>query len=176
MVAFMDKEACNRVEEVEEKEEINIEKGRFFHSQQTKVTEYYEKKEKRIDQHRRDQIYNLMKEAQMKMMEFRENLIQDMLAEAGKKLDQMVREPPAYHTLLEGLILQGLFRLKEPSVGVCCRRQDLDIVKAVLEKVIPIYTEQVKRTVKVFVDSNHFLPADASGGIEVFRPDGKLPP
>lgn len=55
MMAFIEQEANERVEEIDAKaeEEFNIEKGRLVQTQRVKIMEHYEKKEKQIEQHKR---------------------------------------------------------------------------------------------------------------------------
>ncbi|XP_035765811.1 V-type proton ATPase subunit E-like [Neolamprologus brichardi] len=55
MMAFIEQEANEKVEEIDAKaeEEFNIEKGRLVQTQRLKIMEYYEKKEKQIEQHKK---------------------------------------------------------------------------------------------------------------------------
>ena len=51
MMAFIDQEANEKVEEIDAKaeEEFNIEKGRLVQQQRLKIMEYYKKKEKQVE-------------------------------------------------------------------------------------------------------------------------------
>ncbi|KAL0626122.1 LOW QUALITY PROTEIN: V-type proton ATPase subunit E 1 [Plecturocebus cupreus] len=56
-------------------EEFNIEKGRLVQTQRLKIMEYYEKKEKQIEQQKKIQMSNLMNQARLKVLRARDDLI-----------------------------------------------------------------------------------------------------
>lgn len=51
MMAFIEQEANEKAEEIDQKaeEEFNIEKGRLVQNQRLKIMEYYERKEKQVE-------------------------------------------------------------------------------------------------------------------------------
>ncbi|KAM7396386.1 hypothetical protein PAMP_019430 [Pampus punctatissimus] len=162
MMAFIEQEANEKVEEIDAKaeEEFNIEKGRLVQTQRVKIMEYYEKKEKQIEQHKKIQMSNLMNQARLKVLKVREDMITDLLNVARQRLVEIVLDPARYSTLLEGLLLQGFYRLLEPKVTVRCRQQDVEMVQAAVNKNIPIYKEAVKSNIVIKIDMERFLPSD----------------
>ncbi|KAJ8392021.1 hypothetical protein AAFF_G00083310 [Aldrovandia affinis] len=176
MMAFIEQEASEKAEEIDAKaeEEFNIEKGRLVQTQRLKIMEYYEKKEKQIEQQKKIQMSNLMNQARLKVLKARDDMISDLLNEARQMLANIARDPARYQTLLEGLVLQGFYQLLEPKVTIRCRQQDLDMVQAAIQKNIPIYQLAVMNSINVHLDQNNFLPADISGGIEIYNANGKI--
>ncbi|KAM9754584.1 V-type proton ATPase subunit E 1a [Menidia menidia] len=176
MMAFIEQEASEKVEEIDAKaeEEFNIEKGRLVQTQRVKIMEYYEKKEKQIEQHKKIQMSNLTNQARLKVLKVRDDLITDLLSEARQRLAETAKEPERYAKLLEGLLLQGFFQLLEPKVTVRCRKQDVEMVQAAVNNTIPVYKEAVKSTVTVRIDQDRFLPSDICGGVEVYNDNGKI--
>ncbi|NXH10337.1 VATE1 ATPase, partial [Bucco capensis] len=176
MMAFIEQEANEKAEEIDAKaeEEFNIEKGRLVQTQRLKIMEYYEKKEKQIEQQKKIQMSNLMNQARLKVLKARDDLIADLLNEARQRLAKVVKDTARYQTLLDGLVLQGFYQLLEPRVFVRCRKQDLPLVKTAVQKSIPIYKNATKRDVDVRVDQDNFLPEDIAGGVEIYNSDGKI--
>ncbi|XP_072241506.1 V-type proton ATPase subunit E 1a [Leuresthes tenuis] len=176
MMAFIEQEASEKVEEIDAKaeEEFNIEKGRLVQTQRVKIMEYYEKKEKQIEQHKKIQMSNLMNQARLKVLKVRDDLITDLLNEARRGLAEIAKDPDRYSKLLEGLVLQGFYQLLEPKVTIRCRKQDVELVQAAVNKNIPIYKEAVKSNIAVKIDENRFLPPDICGGVEVYNDNGKI--
>ncbi|CAG5958507.1 unnamed protein product [Menidia menidia] len=176
MMAFIEQEASEKVEEIDAKaeEEFNIEKGRLVQTQRVKIMEYYEKKEKQIEQHKKIQMSNLTNQARLKVLKVRDDLITDLLSEARQRLAETAKDPERYAKLLEGLLLQGFFQLLEPKVTVRCRKQDVETVQAAVNNTIPVYKEAVKSTVAVRIDQDRFLPSDICGGVEVYNDNGKI--
>uniref|UniRef100_A0A3B3CSA5 ATPase H+ transporting V1 subunit E1a n=1 Tax=Oryzias melastigma TaxID=30732 RepID=A0A3B3CSA5_ORYME len=146
MMAFIEQEAKEKVEEINSKaeEEFNIEKGRLVQTQRVKIMEYFEKKEKQIEQHKRIQMSHLNNQARLKVLKARDDMI------------------------------TGLYQLLEPKVTIRCRQQDLEIVQASVSKNIPVYKEAVKSNITVRIDRDRFLPSDICGGIEVCNDNGKI--
>ncbi|KQK73736.1 V-type proton ATPase subunit E 1 isoform X1 [Amazona aestiva] len=193
MMAFIEQEANEKAEEIDAKaeEEFNIEKGRLVQTQRLKIMEYYEKKEKQIEQQKKissvkvwwidsalsatcSQMSNLMNQARLKVLKARDDLIADLLNEAKQRLAKVVKDTARYQTLLDGLVLQGFYQLLESRLVVRCRKQDLSMVKTAVQKSIPIYKNATKRDVDVHIDQDNFLPEDIAGGVEVYNSDGKI--
>ncbi|XP_072518948.1 V-type proton ATPase subunit E 1a [Salminus brasiliensis] len=176
MMAFIEQEANEKAEEVEAKaeEEFNIEKGRLVQSQRLKIMEYYEKKEKQIDQQKKIRMSNLMNQARLKVLMTRDDMVADLLNEARKRLADIAKDPAKYSALLEGLVLQGFYQQLEPKVTIRCRKEDVAMVKAAVQKNIPIYKETVKHNIEVCIDQDNFLSSDISGGVEVYNANGKI--
>ncbi|KAG7455990.1 hypothetical protein MATL_G00246920 [Megalops atlanticus] len=176
MMAFIEQEANEKAEEIDAKaeEEFNIEKGRLVQTQRLKIMEYYEKKEKQIEQQKKIQMSNLMNQARLKVLKARDDMITDLLNEARQRLAKVAKDPARYQILMEGLVLQGFYQLLEPKVTIRCRKQDLALVQAAVQKNIPIYQAAVKNNIEVRIDQENFLPSDISGGIEIYNADGKI--
>lgn len=176
MMAFIEQEANEKAEEIDAKaeEEFNIEKGRLVQTQRLKIMEYYEKKEKQIDQQKKIQMSNLLNQARLKVLKARDDMIKDLLNEAQQRLANIAKDPNQYKSLLEGLVLQGFYQLLEPKVIIRCRKADVALVQAAVQKNIPIYKGAIKSNIEVRIDENNFLPPSISGGIEVYNADGKI--
>lgn len=176
MMAFIDQEANEKAEEIDAKaeEEFNIEKGRLVQQQRVKIMEYYERKEKQIELQKKIQNSNLLNQARLRVLKAREDHIKTMLDEAQERLRQLAVDPQNYRRLLEGLIAQGLYQMLEDQVVIRCRQQDVAILKEVLPKAIDTYRQATKKEVRVAIDSERFLAADLSGGIEMFAHKGKI--
>lgn len=176
MMAFIEQEASEKVEEIHAKaeEEFNIEKGRLVQTQRVKLMEYFEKKEKQIEQQKKIQMSNLMNQSRLKVLKARDDMITDLLNEARQRLAEIVKDPAKYSPLLEGLVLQGFYRLLEPKVTIRCRPQDVDLVQVAVDKNIPVYKEAVKSNIAVRIDKERFLPSEICGGVELYNDNGKI--
>ncbi|XP_008434713.1 V-type proton ATPase subunit E 1a isoform X2 [Poecilia reticulata] len=177
MMAFIEQEANERVEEILAKgdEEFNIEKGRLVQTHRVKIMDYYEKKEKQIEQHKKIQMSQLKNQARLKVLKVlkaRDDM--DLLNEARQRMADIVKDPDRYAKLLEGLVLQGFYQLLEPKVTIRCRLQDVDMVQAAVNKNIAVYKETVSSNITVRIDQDHFLPSDICGGVEVYNSNGKI--
>ncbi|KAK2119751.1 hypothetical protein P7K49_001137 [Saguinus oedipus] len=173
MMAFIEQEANEKAEEIDAKaeEEFNIEKGRLVQTQRLKIMEYYEKKEKQIEQQKKIQMSNLMNQARLKVLRARDDLITDLLNEAKQRLSKVVKDTTRYQVLLDGLVLQVA---GAPRMIVRCRKQDFPLVKAVVQKAIPMYKIATKNDVDVQIDQESYLPEDIAGRVEIYNGDRKI--
>lgn len=176
MMAFIEQEANEKAEEIDAKaeEEFNIEKGRLVQTQRLKIMEYYEKKEKQIEQQKKIQMSTLRNQARLKVLRARNDLISELLNDAKLRLSRIVTDPEFYQGLLDKLVLQALLRLLEPVVTVCCRPQDHFLVEAAVQRAIPQYTAVSHRCVEVQVDKEVQLATDTTGGVEVYSSDQRI--
>merc|ERR1712232_120077 len=73
--------------------------------------------------------------------------------------------------LIIKLIVQGLLKLLEPEVGICCRDKDASLVQSAFAEAAAQYSQVIKaqtgasKSVKLFVDKSASLPATCLGGV-----------
>uniref|UniRef100_A0A8C6H7D2 Uncharacterized protein n=1 Tax=Mus spicilegus TaxID=10103 RepID=A0A8C6H7D2_MUSSI len=120
------------------------------------------------------QMSNLMNQARLKVLRARDDLITDLLNEAKQRLSKVVKDTTRYQVLLDGLVLQGLYQLLEPRMIVRCRKQDFPLVKAAVQKAIPMYKIATKKDVDVQIDQEAYLPEEIAGGVEIYNGDRKI--
>uniref|UniRef100_A0A8C4WXV9 V-type proton ATPase subunit E n=1 Tax=Eptatretus burgeri TaxID=7764 RepID=A0A8C4WXV9_EPTBU len=173
MMAFIEQEANEKADEIDAKaeEEFNIEKGRLVQSQRLKIMEHFEKKEKQIEQQKKIQMSNLMNQARLKVLKAREDLIQDLLDEARRRLGRGSQHATQ---LLHHLVLQSLFQLLEPKVVLRCRKDDSKHLDKMLPDIYSIYKKKTNMDVIITIDHNNYLSPEISGGAELLTPDGKI--
>uniref|UniRef100_A0A8C8ZAW2 ATPase H+ transporting V1 subunit E2 n=1 Tax=Prolemur simus TaxID=1328070 RepID=A0A8C8ZAW2_PROSS len=176
MMAFIEQEANEKAEEIDAKaeEEFNIEKGRLVQTQRLKIMEYYEKKEKQIEQQKKIQMSTMRNQARLQVLRARDDLISELLHDAKMRLSQIVEDPDIYQELLDKLVLQALLRLLEPVMIVRCRPQDLLLVEAAVQKVIPEYMMVSQKDVEVQIDQEAHLAVNAAGGVEVYSGNQRI--
>uniref|UniRef100_A0A2K6Q4X6 ATPase H+ transporting V1 subunit E1 n=1 Tax=Rhinopithecus roxellana TaxID=61622 RepID=A0A2K6Q4X6_RHIRO len=146
MMAFIEQEANEKAEEIDAKaeEEFNIEKGRLVQTQRLKIMEYYEKKEKQIEQQKKIQMSNLMNQARLKVLRARDDLI----------------------TSVE--FLDTCF-IVSSNTSHCFL-----YFQAAVQKAIPMYKIATKNDVDVQIDQESYLPEDIAGGVEIYNGDRKI--
>ncbi|XP_035004008.1 V-type proton ATPase subunit E 1 [Hippoglossus stenolepis] len=76
--------------------------------------------------------------------------------------------------LFYNLLHQGFYQLLEPKVTIRCRKQDVQLVQASIQRNIPIYKAGVKSNLETRIDQDNFLSPDISGGIEIYNSNGKI--
>lgn len=169
MMAFIEQEANEKAEEIDAKaeEEFNIEKGRLVQQQRLKIMEYYEKKEKQVELQKKIQSSNMLNQARLKVLKVREDHVGGVLEECRRRLGEVTRDPSRYGEILSSLITQGLLQLMEANVTVRGRQVDGQLIQNILPSAVEAYKSTSGKDVVVTLDTENYLPADATGGVEL---------
>ncbi|CAH8647408.1 unnamed protein product [Dicrocoelium dendriticum] len=175
MMAFIDQEAREKVEEIDAKaeEEFQIEKSRLVQNQRLKLMEYYTRKEKQIELTKKIQDSNLKNQSRLKVLESREAHIKMLLDETKLRLIELSKDQQRYQSCLSGLITQCLFQLLEPEVVVKCRKMDRELVQSLLPSCVAEYQKKTGSKCSVAI-SNEYLSDDCAGGIEMSNKNGRI--
>ncbi|XP_018901912.1 V-type proton ATPase subunit E [Bemisia tabaci] len=176
MMAFIEQEANEKAEEIDAKaeEEFNIEKGRLVQNQRLKIMEYYERKEKQVELQKKIQSSNMLNQARLKALIVQEDHIKNVLNDARKKLGEITKDPAQYREVFEKLILQALLQIIETNVVLRVKESEVGFVEKLLPKVTEDYKKISNRDVSLKLDTESFLPAENSGGVEVLAQRGKI--
>ncbi|XP_043814629.1 V-type proton ATPase subunit E isoform X2 [Manihot esculenta] len=187
MVRFIRQEAEEKANEisVSAEEEFNIEKLQLVEAEKKKIRQEYERKEKQVDVRKKIEYSMQLNASRIKVLQAQDDVVNSMKEAAGKDLLNVSRDNHVYKKLLNDLIVQSLLRLKEPSVLLRCRKEDLQLVESVLASAKQEYAEKVKvHAPEVIIDKNVYLPPApshhnahgpyCSGGVVLASRDGKI--
>jgi V-type H+-transporting ATPase subunit E len=187
MVRFIRQEAEEKANEisVSAEEEFNIEKLQLVEADKKKIRQEYERKEKQVDVRKKIEYSMQLNASRLKVLQAQDDVVNKMKEDAAKELLNVSRDHRVYKNLLKDLVIQSLLRLKEPSVLLRCRKEDLQLVEDVLDSASQEYAEKAKVHVpEIVVDKSVYLPPapshhnphdlHCSGGVVLASHDGKI--
>ncbi|KAL6506485.1 hypothetical protein OROGR_024666 [Orobanche gracilis] len=186
MVRFIRQEAEEKANEisVSAEEEFNIEKLQLVEAEKKKIRQEYERKEKQVQVRKKIEYSMQLNASRIKVLQAQDDSINSMKDAASKELLNVSRDHSNYGHLLKDLIVQSLLRLKEPSVLLRCREEDVHLVESVLESAKDEYAHKAKvHPPEIIVDHVHLPPAPShhdvhgrfcSGGVVLASRDGKI--
>jgi len=176
MMAFIEQEANEKAEEIDAKaeEEFNIEKGRLVQNQRLKIMEYYERKEKQVELQKKIQSSNMLNQARLKVLKHRDDHVASVMEEAKVMLAGITRDKAKYSSILQQLLTQGLCQLLEPSLLIRCRQIDQPLVEKIIPMAVADYKAKVGKDCQVKLDTENWLGADKTGGLEILAQKGKI--
>ncbi|KAL8504953.1 hypothetical protein ACS0TY_016233 [Phlomoides rotata] len=186
MVRFIRQEAQEKANEisVSAEEEFNIEKLQLVEAEKKKVKQDYERKTKQVEVRKKIEYSVQLNAARIKVLQAQDDVVNDMKETARKELLNISADKNAYKALLKGLIVQGLVRLKEPSVLMRCREMDSNLVNSILEEAKREYAKKTGgQAPSIIVDQVHLPPPhdgtnsigpSCSGGVVLASRDGKI--
>ena len=183
MVNFILQEAHEKANEIRVKTEhdFNLEKQTLVHEAKLSIQEEFAKKEKDREIEERIARSAEIGECNVKKMRTRDELLQQLLAEAGTKLGVVARGSN-YPQLLQKLIVQALIKIEENTVVVYCRKEDVETCTKVLPDAIEEYVEIMEResgiklspVVTMNSDEGKVLPESTHGGVVLTACAGKI--
>ncbi|XP_021723319.1 V-type proton ATPase subunit E2-like [Chenopodium quinoa] len=201
MVEFIRQEALEKSNEisVSAEEEFNIEKLQLVEAEKKKIRQDYERKNKQVEVRKKIEYSMQLNASRIKYLQAQDEIVNDMKEAASKELLRVSDNPNAYsykkllqafsddknpynyNKLLQALIVQGLLRLKEPSVLLRCREMDKKAVEYVLEDSKREYAEKAKVQAPTITIDDISPPSasqehgpSCSGGVVLASNDGKI--
>ncbi|QCE15955.1 V-type proton ATPase subunit E-like [Vigna unguiculata] len=187
MVRFIRQEAEEKANEisVSAEEEFNIEKLQLVEAEKKKIRQEYERKERQVEIRKKIEYSMQLNASRIKVLQAQDDVITSMKDAASKELLSASHHDHAYKNLLKDLIVQCLLRLKEPSVLLRCRKEDLHLVEHVLDSAAQEYADKANvESPEIIVDNQVYLPPGpshhnshdiyCSGGVVLASRDGKI--
>jgi len=172
MVSFIDQEAKEKAEEIDQKaeEEFQIEKGRIVQQQRHKIQEHFEKKEKQLQQQKLVQTSHMLNRCRLATLKARDDQVGAVL----KKTEQALVGKRNDRDLIQNCIIQALLQANEPEVTIRCLQDQQSMVEGLLNAAASTYNQMTQQTVKIELDTKYFLPAAKIGGIVLITKRGRL--
>ncbi|XP_054824957.1 V-type proton ATPase subunit E [Prosopis cineraria] len=189
MVRFIRQEAEEKANEiaVTAEEEFNIEKLQLVEAEKKKIRQEYERKEKQVEIRKKIEYSMQLNASRIKVLQAQDDVVNSMKEAAAKELLNVSHHHHhhVYRQLLKDLIVQSLLRLKEPSVLLRCRKEDLHLVEHVLDSAAQEYADKANvHPPDIIVDKQVYLPPApshhnthepyCSGGVVLASRDGKI--
>ncbi|XP_031093371.1 V-type proton ATPase subunit E-like [Ipomoea triloba] len=186
MVRFIRQEAEEKANEisVSAEEEFNIEKLQLVEAEKKKIRQEYERKEKQVDVRKKIEYSMQLNSSRIKVLQAQDDLVNSMKDAASKELLHVSHDHHNYKKLLHDLIVQSLLKLKEPSVLLRCRKDDVHLVEHVLHSAKEEYAaKESVHPPEIIIDHIHLPPAPShhnahglfcSGGVVLASRDGKI--
>lgn len=182
MVNFILNEAKDKAEEIDAKamEDFNIEKLKLIQQMKEKVRKEYALKAKKIETQRAIERSTSINKSRLRTIEERNTLLMQIVDFVKQSLGETVKKGDEYKNILTELIVQGSLMLLEPEVTIRCRKEDLSLVKSIVEVAQKKYASEIKsqtggavRNVKFIVDE--FKPlTNVLGGVVVQTASGAI--
>ncbi|KAI0079140.1 ATPase V1/A1 complex subunit E [Panus rudis PR-1116 ss-1] len=174
MVAFIKQEALEKARELKVKaeEEFAIEKAKLVKQEQQAIDQQYEKKHKGAETAQKIAQSTLTNKSRLKLLQQREEHLQDLFSTARESIIKLAADEGRYVQFLEGVIVQGLLQLLEPSATVKSREKDEAVVKRATENAVKQYNEISGREVNVSFEPS--LSNELAGGVVLISGDSKI--
>lgn len=162
MTAFIKQEAMEKAREVQLKadEEFAIEKSKLVRQETQNIDSQYEKKFKQAAMSQQITRSTAANKTRLKVLQARQELLDKLFEDARKKIGDKSKDED-YGDILKDLILEGMYMLYEPKVGLKCRKADVDKVKTAAESAAKEYEQNTGDKTEGVIDEKDYLPEDS---------------
>jgi len=176
MTAFIKQEAMEKAREIEIKadEEFAIEKSKLVRQETSAIDSTYEKKFKTAQMSQQITRSTVANKTRLKVLSARQELLDQIFEEAGKKLGEATKDKGKYEEILKNLALEGFYALNEKSLKVRVRKVDVEVTKNALEKACKEYKEKTKKEIECSIDEENPLAEGTAGGLSIVGGGGKI--
>lgn len=176
MVAFIEHEAQERVEEIDCKTEGECcyEKSRLIHQARLEMQRVYDKKERAVLKQEQTERATLSNQARLRQLACREAHIARVEAEVQVRLMTRLADNKQYRELLYNLLVQGVCRLLERNVQVRVLERDVKLVEELFPQTREYYSREVGGQLRLSLDTSAHLPPSSLGGVELFIPSHRI--
>uniref|UniRef100_A0A061S5Y1 V-type H+-transporting ATPase subunit E n=1 Tax=Tetraselmis sp. GSL018 TaxID=582737 RepID=A0A061S5Y1_9CHLO len=185
MVRFIKQEAEEKANEimVSAEEEFNIEKLQMIEAEKQKIKKEYERKESQVEVKKKIEYSKKLNEMRLKVLTAKQESLDQIYSSAQKEL-QGASSKGNYGEMIKLLIVQAMHKLREPTVVLKCRKEDVSACEKQMEPARKLFAEKHKMEAPtITLDRKNFLlpgpkpGSDAvfcSGGVVITSADGKI--
>ena len=161
MTAFIRQEAMEKAREIQLKadEEFAIEKSKLVRQETASIDTLYEKKFKQAAMSQQITRSTLANRTRLRVLGGRQELLDELFQKARDQVSKVAdADKKKYETMLQGLILEGLYSLNEDKAEIRARKKDFDAVKKALDAAAKEFEKNVGKEVSLSVDESEPLP------------------
>lgn len=162
MTAFIKQEAMEKAREIHLKadEEFAIEKSKLVRQETQSIDQQYEKKFKQAAMSQQITRSTSANKTRLRVLQARQELLDKLFEEARNKISESGQNKD-YDDLLKDLILEGMYMLYEPKIGVRCKEDEKDKVQKAADAAAKEYEENTGRKTEAHVDEKEYLPEES---------------
>lgn len=163
MTAFIKQEAMEKSREIQLKadEEFAIEKSKLVRQETESIDKEYEKKFKQAAMSQQITRSTSANKTRLRVLQSRQELIDKLFEDARKKIAEKSSDDN-YGETLKGLILEGMYMIAEPKIGLRCRKEDKDKVSKAADEASKEYKEETGKDIESVISDKDYLPEESS--------------
>jgi len=167
--------------------QFNITKLQLLEAEKAKVRREYERREGATEVKKKVEFSKQLNESRLKILQAQDDAVRAIQKDAQTRLGALSTDQSAYGSLLQGLLVEAVFKLGEPKVKVRCRKIDSALIRTVIPQAASTFEQQYGTAAPtVELDEQYSLPAAAAqggfaeefdtcaGGLVVTSADGRI--
>ena len=170
MIQYIKQETEKKVSNIKKEadKEANLEKALIIKPEKEKIAKKMEKDLEDYKTQMKIAQSQKMNKLRLEKLKVKIDCVNSVFEDAKKELNKKIKNnPEQYKKILKDLLVQGFIKLLDDKINVLCKKEDLDIVKGLIEEAKSEFLEKLKKEAKkssqienleVTLDEKYFLP------------------
>ena len=169
MIQYIKQETEKKVSNIKKEadKEANLEKALIIKPEKEKISKKIEKELEDYKTKMKIVQSQKMNKLRLEKLKVKIDCVNSVFEDAKTQLVKKIKNnPEEYKKILKDLLVQGFIRLLDDKINVLCKKEDLDIVKSLIEEAKTEFLEKLKKEAKksaqienlqVTIDEKYFL-------------------
>lgn len=180
MVAFIRQEARDKTEEIQvrAKEECNVEVLKMVDKEKAKLREHFKQQDKRVEIEGKIQRQKLVDKYRMELLKAQDAKKLKLEDDCRQALQKVTKDTGRYKAFLKNAMIQAFVKIwDEAEVTVCCRKEDANLVKGLMDDALKSVISRAKRECKEDLSMKAVFnqqPIKCMGGVKVTARGGRV--
>ncbi len=170
MIQYIKQETEKKVSNIKKEadKEANLEKALIIKPEKEKISKKIEKELEDYKTKMKIVQSQKMNKLRLEKLKVKIDCVNSVFEDAKIQLIKKIKNNPEdYKKILKDLLVQGFIRLLDDKINILCKKEDLDIVKELVEEAKTEFLEKLKKEAKknaqienlqVTIDEKYFLP------------------
>ena len=139
--------------------QFNITKLQLLEAGKLKVRREYERREGTTEVKKKVELSKRLNESRLKVLQAQNDAMQAIQGDAQAGLGALAHDTTTYAGLLQGLLVEALYKLGESKAKVQCRKEDVALLQGLIPQAAVAYSHQFDRAApEIEIDGQHSLP------------------
>jgi V-type H+-transporting ATPase subunit E len=176
MIKYIQQETEKKVQIIKKEalKDADLEKSKLIHPEKEKIRNKMVKELEEYTTNMKIAQSQKMNKLRLEKLKVKIDCVNSIFEEAKTQLSNRIKSKPEdYKNVLKNLLIQGFIKLLEDNVNVICKKDELELVKSLIEpakaKFLELLTNEAKKfknfKINVTVDTKYFLPDSCIGGV-----------
>ena len=176
MIQLIKQEAEEKAKMIleEASQKMEKEKNKVYNLEREKLLAEFEKSYENYKTTMKLENSRKVNACRLDIQTHRNNLLENLKKDLDQKLRVVIKDKKKYTELLKKLVLQGLIRLLEQKVTIKCRKEDVELIKGLLDEVKENYIKFMKDNVnkdvnvEIEITDKLYLKDEDIGGVVLY--------
>ena len=184
MIDYIQQDTKNKIEQIKKDamSESAKARGKMLDPEKEKISKKIFKELEEFKVKVKIQESQKKNKLRLEKLKIKIDYVNNIVEETKGALALKVKDQKIYKEVLKKVIIQGLIKLLESDVNVVCKKEDVDLVKSVVNDAKKEFEEMMKtQTIKfknlvvnISIDDKFFLPTYIIGGVMLTAMKSKI--